>query len=133
MKLTVRMTKVYKAVIKAELPPIVVGEFEYPNDPRSYVAWGFMPLVGSPMVNRSEVTGQTKSGSEDSYGQCQNKDRDVARYGAAGAPPWSQAWGWGSQASAWWSGLFPRGPTGLSPKGRRGPALLWIHHLQRGP
>ncbi|KAI3371487.1 hypothetical protein L3Q82_024071 [Scortum barcoo] len=41
-----------------------------------------------------------------------------------GAPPWSQAWGWGSQASAWWPGLCPRDPAGLSPKWRRGPAHL---------
>ncbi|KAI3377726.1 hypothetical protein L3Q82_008452 [Scortum barcoo] len=40
-----------------------------------------------------------------------------------GTPPWSQAWGWGSQASAWWLGLCPRDPAGLSPKWkwRRGP------------
>ncbi|KAI3365810.1 hypothetical protein L3Q82_000717 [Scortum barcoo] len=42
------------------------------------------------------------------------------------APPWSQAWGWGLQAapSAWWPGLCPRDPAGLSPKWRkRGPAF----------
>ncbi|KAI3365143.1 hypothetical protein L3Q82_010118 [Scortum barcoo] len=39
-----------------------------------------------------------------------NKDRYVARIGVTGAPPWSQAWGWGSQASAWWPGLCPRDP-----------------------
>ncbi|KAI3377917.1 hypothetical protein L3Q82_009047, partial [Scortum barcoo] len=39
-----------------------------------------------------------------------------------GIPPWSQAWGWGSQASAWWPGLCPRDPAGLSPrKWRCGP------------
>ena len=32
---------------------IVVEGFEYPNDPRSYVVWGLMPLVGSPKANRS--------------------------------------------------------------------------------
>ncbi|KAI3358173.1 hypothetical protein L3Q82_003172 [Scortum barcoo] len=52
-----------------------------------------------------------------------NKDRYVARIGVTGAPPWSQAWGWGSQASAWWPGLCPRDPAGLSPKWRRGPAF----------
>ncbi|KAI3364975.1 hypothetical protein L3Q82_001139 [Scortum barcoo] len=51
------------------------------------------------------------------------KDRYVARIGVTGAPPWSQAWGWGSQASAWWPGLCPRDPAGLSPKWRRGPAF----------
>ncbi|KAI3358313.1 hypothetical protein L3Q82_014754, partial [Scortum barcoo] len=33
------------------------------------------------------------------------------------------AWGWGSQASAWWPGLCPRDPAGLSPKWRRGSRL----------
>ncbi|KAI3358511.1 hypothetical protein L3Q82_014928 [Scortum barcoo] len=56
-------------------------------------------------------------------GLCKNKDRYVARIGVTGAPPWSQAWGWGSQASAWWPGLCPRDPAGLSPKWRRGPAF----------
>ncbi|GAA6112047.1 gastrula zinc finger protein XlCGF7.1-like [Tachysurus ichikawai] len=55
---------------------------------------------------------------------------DVARYGATGAPPWSQARSWGSHASAWWPGLTPRGPAGLSPKERRGADLPWAHHLQ---
>ena len=32
---------------------IVVEGFEYPNDPRSYVVWDLMPLVGSPKANRS--------------------------------------------------------------------------------
>ena len=32
---------------------IVVEEFEYPNDLRSYVVRGLMPLVGSPKANRS--------------------------------------------------------------------------------
>ena len=31
----------------------VVEGFEYPSDPRSYVVWGYMPLVGSPKANRS--------------------------------------------------------------------------------
>ncbi|KAI3359216.1 hypothetical protein L3Q82_002744 [Scortum barcoo] len=63
----------------------------------------------------SEVTGQTKSGSQAHHEQKNIKDRYVARIGVTGAPPWSQAWGWGSQASAWWPGLCPRDPAGLSP------------------
>ncbi|KAI3355458.1 hypothetical protein L3Q82_018295, partial [Scortum barcoo] len=66
------------------------------------------------------VTGQTKSGSQAHHEQKNIKDRYVARIGVTGAPPWSQAWGWGSQASAWWPGLCPRDPAGLSPKWRRG-------------
>ncbi|KAI3354214.1 hypothetical protein L3Q82_018754 [Scortum barcoo] len=77
----------------------------------------FMP-VKNPYP---EVTGQTKSGSQAHHEQKNIKDRYVARIGVTGAPPWSQAWGWGSQASAWWPGLCPRDPAGLSPKWRRGP------------
>ncbi|KAI3351865.1 hypothetical protein L3Q82_020695 [Scortum barcoo] len=62
------------------------------------------------------VTGQTKSGSQAHHEQKNIKDRYVARIGVTGAPPWSQAWGWGSQASAWWPGLCPRDPAGLSLK-----------------
>ncbi|XP_073341887.1 odorant receptor 131-2-like [Pagrus major] len=51
------------------------------------------------------------------------KEVYVARNGVTGAPPWSQARGWGSQASAWWPSLCPRDPAGHSPKERRGPAL----------
>ncbi|KAI3368075.1 hypothetical protein L3Q82_026898, partial [Scortum barcoo] len=72
---------------------------------------------------KSKVTGQTKSGSEAHHEKKNIKDRYVARIGVTGAPPWSQAWGWGSQASAWWPGLCPRDPAGLSPKWRRGPRL----------
>ncbi|TWW73590.1 hypothetical protein D4764_15G0009840 [Takifugu flavidus] len=32
---------------------IVVEGFACPNDPRSSVVWGYMPLVGPPMANRS--------------------------------------------------------------------------------
>ncbi|KAI3377616.1 hypothetical protein L3Q82_008776 [Scortum barcoo] len=45
-----------------------------------------------------------------------NKDRYVARIGVTGAPPWSHAWGWGSQASAWWPGLCPRDPGRAQPE-----------------
>ena len=60
------------------------------------------------------------------------EDTYVARIGVTGAPPWSQAWGWGSQVSAWWPGLSPQDPAGRSPKERRGPALLRAHHSQEG-
>jgi len=43
-----------------ELPPY----HGYPNDPRSYVVRGYMPLLRSPKANRSKVTGQTKIGSK---------------------------------------------------------------------
>ena len=54
-------------------------------------------------------------------------DVHVAWNGITGAPPWSQAWAWGLQASTWWPGLSPRDPAGLSPEDRRGPALQSVH------
>ena len=76
-----------------------------------------MPLVGSPKANRSWGRGQTKRGSEDHYDEYNYWiSVSLARTRATGAPLWSQAWGWGSQASAWWPGLYPRGPAGPSPK-----------------
>ena len=42
------------------------------------------------------------------------KEVQVNRYGVIRAPHWSQAWGWGSQASAWWLGLCPADPAGCS-------------------
>ncbi|KAK3534165.1 hypothetical protein QTP86_002315 [Hemibagrus guttatus] len=52
------------------------------------------------------------------------KDRYVTRIGVTGAPPWSQTWGWGAQASAWWPSLMspglgglPMGPGRAQPKG----------------
>ena len=77
--------------------------------------------------------GQTKSGSKTLYDANKFEDRDVARHGAAGAPPWRQTRGWGLYASAWLPGLPPWGPAGLSPKERRGAAFLCAHHLQEGP
>ena len=91
----------------------LVEGFEYPSDPSSYVVWGLMPLVGSPKANRSSVTGQTKSGFNAPDDEYKNKDVHVARNGVTGAPPWSQAWSWGSQ----------RDPARLSPKEQRGPVL----------
>ena len=71
--------------------------------------------------------GVTKSGSTDPYDLSDQKDYDIAQYGAAGAAPWSQAWGWGLYASTWWPGLCPWDTAGLS----RGSALLQAHHLQK--
>ena len=42
---------------------VVVEGFEHLNDPRSYIVRGLIHLVGSPKANWSQVTGQTKSGS----------------------------------------------------------------------
>ena len=56
----------------------------------------------------------------------------MARIGVTGAPPWSQAWGWGMQVSAWWPGLCPQDPAGRSPNEQRGPVLPWAHHSREG-
>ena len=37
------------------------------SDPRTSVVWGFMPLVGPPMANRSKVSDQTKCSSLTPY------------------------------------------------------------------
>ncbi|KAK3556411.1 hypothetical protein QTP70_008102 [Hemibagrus guttatus] len=48
--------------------------------------------------------------------------------GVTGAPPWSQAWGWGTQASAWWPSLCLRDSAGHSPKKRRRPTTRRKEH-----
>lgn len=67
-----------------------VREFACQSDPRNYVAWGFMRPVGFPKVNRSWVRGQTKN-CHNPCGRHQNRDHDIARYGAGRASLWSQA------------------------------------------
>ena len=76
--------------------------------------------------------GQTKIGSKAPNEEAKIEEAYVARIGVTGAPPWSQAWGWGSQASSWWLGLCPWDLAEHSPKEQRGPALQWAHHLQEG-
>ncbi|KAK3530818.1 hypothetical protein QTP70_002852 [Hemibagrus guttatus] len=51
------------------------------------------------------------------------QDRYVARTDITWAPPWSQAWGWGTQVSAWWPSLCLWDSAGLSPKERRRPTF----------
>ncbi|KAI3364616.1 hypothetical protein L3Q82_011395 [Scortum barcoo] len=70
----------------------------------------------------SQVTGQTKSGSQAHHER--RISRTVRTPGLAdyrrphpGARPGVGA----TQASAWWPGLCPRDPAGLSPKWRMGP------------
>ena len=61
------------------------------------------------------MTGQTKIGSKSPNDGKNIEDIYVAQIGVTGAPPWSQAWGWGSQASAWWlGGVLESAPTGDS-------------------
>ncbi|MED6272872.1 hypothetical protein CHARACLAT_001102 [Characodon lateralis] len=58
---------------------------------------------------------------------------DVARYGGAGVPPRSQAWGRDSSESAWWLGCSSRDPAGPSPNERREAIPRWAHQLQGEP
>ncbi|KAK3523637.1 hypothetical protein QTP70_005839 [Hemibagrus guttatus] len=51
------------------------------------------------------------------------RERYIARTGVTGAPPWSQAWGWGTQAIAWWPSLCLRDSAGHSPRKRRRPTF----------
>ena len=60
--------------------------------------------------------GQTKSGSKALDEKDKNKEVHGTWNGITRAPPWSQAWGWGSQACAWW-------PGGCSLNEQHGPAL----------
>lgn len=46
---------------------IVVEGFAYPCGPGSCTVGSMVLLVGTPMVERSQARGQTKSGSEDPY------------------------------------------------------------------
>ncbi|MED6262193.1 hypothetical protein ATANTOWER_015923 [Ataeniobius toweri] len=78
-----------------------------------------MPLVGSPMASRLRVTGQTKSGSRHLHEDHTIEASDVAWYGRAGVPPWSQAWGRNSLESAWWPGCSSQDLAGPSPKESR--------------
>ncbi|KAI3366834.1 hypothetical protein L3Q82_009485 [Scortum barcoo] len=64
----------------------------------------------------THVTGQTKSGSQAHHEQKNIKDRYVARIRRYGAPPWSQAWGWGSQAARLVAGSLPTGPGRAQPE-----------------
>ncbi|KAK5622843.1 hypothetical protein CRENBAI_023966 [Crenichthys baileyi] len=93
----------------------------------------FLCLVDPDMLKHIRVMGQTKSGSrilhEDKYIEA----RDVARYGGAGIPPWSQAWGRDSLESAWWPGCSSRDPAGQSPNERGEAIPQWAHHLQGEP
>ncbi|KAI3370828.1 hypothetical protein L3Q82_007354 [Scortum barcoo] len=59
---------------------------------------------------------QTKSGSQAHHEQKNIKDRYVARIGVTGAPPWSQAWGWGLQAKRLVAGSLPTGPGQAQPE-----------------
>ncbi|KAK5602238.1 hypothetical protein CRENBAI_015058 [Crenichthys baileyi] len=59
------------------------------------------------------------------------KAHDVAWYGGAGVPPWSQAWGRDSPESVWWPGCSSWDLARPSPNKRREAIPRWAHHLQR--
>ncbi|KAI3357846.1 hypothetical protein L3Q82_016236, partial [Scortum barcoo] len=63
---------------------------------------------------------QTKSGSQAHHEQKNIKDRYVARIGVTRGPPTLEpGLGLGLRGGAWWPGLCPQDPAGLSPKWRQ--------------
>ncbi|KAK5610690.1 hypothetical protein CRENBAI_001288 [Crenichthys baileyi] len=84
--------------------------------------------AGSPMANRLWVTGQTKSGSRHLQKDHTIEARDVAWYGGAGVPSWSQAWGRDSSESAWWLGCTSRDPAGPSLNERCEDIPQWARY-----
>ncbi|KAI3367926.1 hypothetical protein L3Q82_026754, partial [Scortum barcoo] len=73
-------------------------------------------IYGPARQGPLKVTGQTKSGSEAHHEKKNIKDRYVARIGVTGAPPWSQAWGWGSAGERLVAGSLPTGPGRAQPE-----------------
>ncbi|MED6233361.1 hypothetical protein ATANTOWER_010739 [Ataeniobius toweri] len=114
-------------------PLNVVEGFECSNDPRGYVVWDLNASVESPMANRLWVMGQTKSSSRHLHEDHTIEACDIARYGGAGVPPWSQAWGRASSESPWWLGCSSWDPAGPSPNERREDIPQWAYHLQEEP
>ncbi|TWW80607.1 R2 Retrovirus-related Pol polyprotein from type I retrotransposable element [Takifugu flavidus] len=49
-----------------------------------------------------------------------------------GAPSWSQAWGWGTLASAWWLDLCPRSPAGTARRSNMGHPSRGLTTCRRG-
>ncbi|KAK3524967.1 hypothetical protein QTP86_011732 [Hemibagrus guttatus] len=60
-----------------------------------------------------------------------SKVKAIARTGVTGTPPWSQAWGWGTQTSTWWPSLCLWDLAGNNPKERRRPTTRRKEH--KGP
>ncbi|KAI3360595.1 hypothetical protein L3Q82_002464 [Scortum barcoo] len=72
---------------------------------------GFMSLRPGDAPQHQQDEGRT-----DDYLQKNIKDRYVARIGVTGAPPWSQAWGWGSHGWRLVAGSLPTGPGRAQPE-----------------
>ncbi|MED6278974.1 IQ motif-containing GTPase-activating protein 3 [Characodon lateralis] len=90
---------------------------------------GGREALSSSAITEGDRISDSRIPHEDEYIEA----RDVARYGGAGVPPWSQAWGWDSSESAWWPGCSSRDPAGPSPNERREAIPQWAHHLQGEP
>ncbi|KAI3352676.1 hypothetical protein L3Q82_020142 [Scortum barcoo] len=74
---------------------------------------------GSHLVSGSQMGGggEAELEGEQVGAVCRkNKDRYVARIGVTGAPPWSQAWGWGSAGERLVAGSLPTGPGRAQPE-----------------
>ena len=113
---------------------IVVEGFACPSDPRCSVVWGFMPLLGPPMANRSWGRDQTKCSpnrptmKKKNYGP-KSPLPDMGYLG----PLLEPGLGVGHDGGVWWPGLCPWGLAGLSPKRWHGTPFPWAHHLKDGP
>ena len=95
---------------------IAVEGFAGSTDPRSSDVWGFLPLVGPPIANRSWGREQTNRSPKDPYDEKQGWYRDLlAQRQVTKAPSRSQAWGRGNSPSTWWPHLCPWCLHRLSP------------------
>ena len=93
----------------------------------------FMPLVGSPMANRSEGRGQTKGGSEDANDEQKKKVFRVPRPDVSHrGPPLEPGLGLGLMDECLVAGPSPMGPGQAQPEKGHGTPLPQTHHQWEG-
>ncbi|TWW80554.1 Partitioning defective 3 -like protein B [Takifugu flavidus] len=103
--------------------------------------WQFQHVKASKSMDLGTTQNQQPSVADESnVGSLGEDTTDVdvrhtltTDFTVTGAPSWSQAWVWGTLASAWWPDLCPWSPAGHSPKRQHGTPFPWAHHLQEGP
>ncbi|KAK3539469.1 hypothetical protein QTP70_008490 [Hemibagrus guttatus] len=71
---------------------VINGSLTSGHVPTVFKKARIIPILKKPVLDSSDISNY-------------RPDRYVARTGVTGAPSWSQAWGWGTQASAWWPSL----------------------------
>lgn len=105
----------------------MVGKFECPNDPMSYVVWGFMPPEGAPKANSSWVMGPTKSSLKNPMSS--HTIRTVTSPGMVQPGLHHEAWlGIGVQMRAFGGQSIAHWPGQARLKERPGSNFLWAHH-----